>query len=190
MKFSIIAQKKSTWILPLFLFVGLHSQVAQAGVSLAGPSLTYGQNLDQDDQLFLGGWGLFLGSQFRLGLAAYTHLTSYNPSGGSADDFQMYYGGAMLMYALNPSVSTPVEFNVGMTVGGGRVTIPSLSTAENFWMIEPTVLALLRLNPWFGLGLDIRYRYVPTIDVGAQQFSNLSGFLAGISLVFGSGDGR
>ncbi len=72
------------------LFLGaLMIQPARAHVSMGGPSVTYGQNLEDNGQIGVGGWGLFLGSQIRMGPAAYEKLKDFYPDGGSVNDFNM-----------------------------------------------------------------------------------------------------
>jgi hypothetical protein len=170
-----------------FLIVAsfLHSKSSFARAALAGPALTYGQNLGESDQLFLGGWGLFIGNQIRLGAAAYTHLSSYDPDGGSSDRFKMIYGGALVYFVPNRSYTTPVEFHLGGLIGGTLVAVRGNSWGRT-WMIEPTAMMIFRLNEWFGVGLDARYRYVPAVSSGAYSFDELSGFSAGVSVVVGS----
>jgi hypothetical protein len=175
----------------LMILLGtLFSAPSWARVSMGGPAVTYGQNVGRSKEIFAGGWGLFLGSQFRLGLGAYTFLNKYDPAGGTADHFKMFYGGPMIFYTVNPSLTAPVELLVGTSAGGGRASVVSPSASHWFWMVEPAVLALIRLNEWFAIGIDGRYRYVPDTKVGAYDFDNLSGFSLGLSLVFGSGDGK
>ena len=108
---------------------------------------------------------------------------------GQEVELKMGYGGAWLEYVLSPS--RLVHVSLGTLVGGGGLSLAVRdggdlgSGSDDFFVVEPAVIAELNLAKHVRANVGAAYRWMSGVDMDGLSTSDVAGFSVIVALKFG-----
>ena len=151
--------------------------------------------INNDQASFFGGRiGVIINHNLKLGIGGYsllTHITSDEVIDGEKYDIDMSYGGIEIEYAYKWDEA--IHYTAILLIGGGSVSyrddVPADEinySDDQFFVAEPGANIEFNLSKNFRFDVGAGYRLVSRVFFGDLSSKELSGFIANITLKFGS----
>lgn len=196
--------KKTFTIVLLILFtVCLHAEDEETLFSgnvthggFGGPVVTFSSIKNNTGVLVGGRGGWIINHMITLGGGGYGLVTRIptipSIAGDDSLSLAMGYGGFEMGLVMNSWKLTHLSFFI--LIGGGGVShvrwdsddYDLNNNGDAFFVLEPSVEAVLNITTFFRISAGASYRYISGLEIQEITDSDLTGLTAKISLKFGS----